>query len=338
MFHRIAIPLLTLFTMAAPTTGGTPPEVTEQPPVQKGIALGLYEKDPEGSYRPLLEEIKAVGASHVSIVHPWYMKTALDEEIFAHPVETTPWPAMVRCIDDALSVGLEVFLFPILRVEDQTHGWRGTLKPKDVDRFFENYRALMLRFAKLAEEKSLGMLSIGSELATMEAHEQKWRELIADIREVYRGKLIYSSNWDAYQKTPFVDALDFAGVTGYFELAEENKPTTAEDLIHAWRYIYFDLLRWSESVDKPLVITEVGYLSTTDAAAWPWKEAARNVVDLEIQRQAYEAFRRFWNDEPRLEGAYFWQWFGEGGPKDHEYTPRRKPAEKELERWYGGSR
>ena len=52
----------------------------------------------------------------------------------------------------------------------------------------------------------------------------------------------------------------------------------------------------------------------------------------------YEAFRRVWNGERRLAGVYFWNWFGWGGPTSKEYTPRNKPAEREVAKWYlGGS-
>ena len=327
---------IVLFGFAGVGVGRGEEAVTRRPPTQRGIALGLYEKDPDKSYYELLKEMKAMGATHVSIVHPWYMKTARDEEIFAHPVETSPWTSMTKAIDDAKQVGLEVFLFPILRIEDKQFGWRGTLKPENVDLFFENYTALMMRFASLAKEKEIPLLSVGSELASMEVYEEKWRALIAEIRKVYAGKLVYSSNWDNYENTPFVDALDYAGVTGYFELTEPDAEPTVEDLVHAWRYIYFDLVRWSEATGKPLIITEVGYLSQKGAAAWPWKEGARNAVDVEIQRKCYEALRRAWDDEPRLAGIYMWQWYGEGGTNDYEYTPRRKPAAKEIEKWYGG--
>ncbi len=307
---------------------------TGAPPAQRGVALGLYYKDFNASYLGFLQEIKALGASHVSIVHPWYMKTARDVEIFQHPVETVPMQGLVQAIDDAQAIGLQVFLFPILRVEDKSEGWRGTLNPRDVGKFFDNYKAFILRFAKIAEEKGIPLLSVGSELATMESHKERWLDIIHAVRQVYGGKLVYSSNWDNYQNTPFVDALDYIGVTGYFELAEEKTTPNVEDLIHAWRYIYYDLIRLSEAVNKPLIITEVGYLSQKEAAAWPWKEGADEPVDYEIQRKCYEAFRRIWDGEPRLAGSYFWQWFGDGNRVPYEYTPRGKPAAGEIAKWY----
>ncbi len=326
--------LLTVLVAASPGTSTK----TSSPPGQRGIALGLYSEDPNWSYVNMLDEMKAVGASHVAIVVPWYMKTAQDVEIFDHPRFTVPMHTVRRTIKDARARGMKIFLFPILRVEDQSDGgWRGALKPRDAEAFWRNYLEFILLFARLAEELKVPLFSIGSELSSMDVHGDRWRHIIAEVRRVYRGKLTYSANWDHYKKVPFFDALDFAGVTGYFELAREGEDPTTEELVQAWRGFYFKLMRWQHGIGKPLILTEVGYLSQKGTAAWPWKEGADEPLDLEIQRRCYEAFRRVWDAEPRLAGAYFWNWFGWGGPKSKEYTPRNKPAAKEIAEWYLGS-
>lgn len=309
------------------------------PPTQRGIALGLYSEDPAWSYGYFMDEIKSAGASHVAIVVPWYMKTTRDCEIFDHPRFTVPMSTVERAIGDARSRGLEVFLFPILRVEDKSDGgWRGSLAPRDLDQFFANYTDYIVRFAQLAEKLKVPLLSVGSELSTMDVLEMRWRRVIAAVRQVYKGQLTYSANWDHYLKVRFWDALDHAGVTGYFELSDKGR-TPQEDpplerLIHAWREYYMRLIRWQRHHGKPLLLTEVGYLSQRGAAARPWNEGADEMLDLDIQRRCYEAFRRVWDDEPRLSGVYFWNWFGWGGPDSKEYTPRGKPAAREIAVWY----
>ena len=35
-----------------------------------------------------------------------------------------------------------------------------------------------------------------------------------------------------------------------------------------------------------------------------------------------------------LAGALFWNWWGPGGPEDRWYTPKGKPAEAVLRRWF----
>jgi hypothetical protein len=310
-------------------------EEAPDPPPQRGVAIGLYSEDPNWSYINLLDEMQAVGTSHAAIVVPWYMKTAKAVDIFAHPRFTAPMHTVKRTIKDARERGMKIFLFPILRVEDKSDGgWRGTLKPRDPEMFYRNYTAYILRFAKLAEALKVPVLSIGSELSSMDVDEDKWREVIARVRAVYHGKLTYSSNWDHYDKVNFFDALDYAGVTGYFELAQAGADPSTDELIHAWRNVYHRLMRWHNRVGRPIVITEVGYLSQKDAAAWPWKEGADNALDLDIQRRCYEAFRRVWNGENRLAGVYFWNWFGWGGSDSKEYTPRNKPAQKEVSKWF----
>ena len=57
-------------------------------------------------------------------------------------------------------------------------------------------------------------------------------------------------------------------------------------------------------------------------------------TDLEEQRRAYVAFVRTWNGAAEVRGVYWWNWFGFGGEKDTNYTPRKKPAAEVIRRWY----
>jgi hypothetical protein len=305
------------------------------PPPQRGAALGLYSEDPNWSYVDMLGEMKAAGVNQVAIVVPWYVKTHKDVTIFAHPKYTVPMHTVIRTIKDARKHQMKIFLFPILRVENRSDGgWRGILAPRDKEAFYRNYTEYILGFARLAEKLRVPLLSIGSELSSLDVEENKWRIIIAKIRAVYSGKLTYSANWDHYEKVPFFDALDYPGTTGYFELAERGANPSVDELILAWRNVYLRLMEWQNQLQKPIILTEVGYLSQKNAAAWPWKEGADEELDLDIQRRCYEAFRRVWNGENRLAGVYFWNWFGWGGPTSKEYTPRNKPAAQEVAEWY----
>lgn len=168
----------------------------------------------------------------------------------------------------------------------------------------------------------------------MEKHEDRWRAVIAAVREIYKGELLYSANWDHYEDVPFWDALDYVGITGYFELAKPGEDPSVRELVDAWNGIRERLLSYVEEKNKPLILTEVGYLSQKGAAQKPWNEGADEELDLDVQRRCYEAFRRVWNGDQKLAGCYFWNWFGWGGVTSKEYTPRGKPAAKEMAMWY----
>jgi hypothetical protein len=304
--------------------------------LEKGVALGLFAEDPGWSYRGLLEEIAATGADHVELVVAWYQRDASSTEIAAHPRYTAPDKALARTIAEARAVGLAVLLFPIVRLSAPRtpDEWRGTLAPRDPDAWWRSYRARLLALARLGAAAGAAGLSVGSELSSLDGPRDRarWAALIAEVRQVFRGPLVYSGNWDHFHDVAIYDLVDRVGLCGYFALAG----ATVDERVVRWRAIADALERFTRAAGRPLVFTEVGYPSQRGAAARPWDETARAPVDLEEQRRCYEAFRRVWQDAAPelLAGVYFWNWYGWGGAASGGYTPRGKPAADEIRRWY----
>ena len=125
--------------------------------------------------------------------------------------------------------GMRVMLFPLVHVQKLDTGeWRGTLRPADWGMWFQAYGEFILHYARLAEAESIEVFSVGSELCSSETHEGEWRELIARVRWVYHGRVLYSANWDHYRDIRFWDALDFVGVNAYYRLSAVSQPTVEE--------------------------------------------------------------------------------------------------------------
>src|SRR5207253_649355 len=118
-----------------------------------------------------------------------------------------PLDAVERTIAEAHAAGLAVFLFPILRLERQgpPDEWRGTLTPRDRAALFSSYTRALVRLARLAERRGVELLSVGSELSTLDGDRAPWVPLVAAVRAVYRGALTYSGNWDHFQKVALYD-------------------------------------------------------------------------------------------------------------------------------------
>ena len=314
---------------------------------QKGIALGLYSKDPAYTYEQELKEIRATGADHVSLVVSWYQKDIRSNTIYPkylsateqHDNVTTPDAQLTGVIDQAHQLGLKVFLFPILCLEERKgKEWRGDLKPVDPVTWWKSYNHFTLSYAKLAQEHGVELYSVGSELCSQEPNNREWRRLIKEVRDVYRGKLLYSANWDHYQKIGFWRDLDFLGLNGYYKLASHHNPTLNE-LIARWNQIREKLIHWQDLYNRPIILTELGYPSMDGASEGPWDYSRQAKIDLEEQALCYEAFFRVWgirnqSSDKRLGGVYFWNWYGDGGPEDRGYTPRNKPAEQVLTQWF----
>lgn len=315
-----------------PSAGAAPPSRW-----QRGVALGLFSEDGGWSYGGLLDEIAALGADHVELVVPWYLHDVHASDIHDHPRLTPPRAAIVRTIREAHARGLQVLLFPIVRLEVQKNSdeWRGTLAPRagDLTALLSSYQRALVRLAELAARERVALLSIGSELSTLDVDHDAWVPIIAAVRKVYRGGLLYSGNWDHYERVAIYDLVDYAGLCVYFPLGERGQPTDDETLRKRWQALREKLVGFSTRIARPLVLAEVGYLSQRGAAAWPWDEGASQPVDLEEQRRCYEAFRSTWQDAPPA-GVYFWNWYGWGGPTSGGYTPRNKPAAGEIRRFF----
>lgn len=301
-------------------------------PFVRGVGLGLFASDPEYDYGALLDEIRAHGATDVLIALSWYQDDVRAHEMRPRPGFSPSTKTLERTLAQARAKGLRVAVLPIVRLTHRTRDeWRGRIAPTaGVDAWFVNYRAYLMEVATIAARHDVGRLSVGSELLSLERHEDLWRALIDDVRGVFRGKLLYSANWDHFEPIRFWDALDEVGVTAYFELAGDDQTRDRSSFVSAWTRPRIDLLRLKRTTNKPLLLTEIGYPSRTTAAMAPWDETRRAPVDVALQATLYDAFCESFRGQAVVDGFYFWNWFGFGGPDDTTYTPRNKPASERM--------
>jgi hypothetical protein len=321
-------------TELPPTTAPTPPSPTppqQQIDRQRGVALGLFAEDVSFSYGPLLAEIVALGATHISLVVPLYQTDATMHDIGLHTRYSPTLAALADVARAAKRDGLQVTIFPIIRLSSPGPGqWRGTLAPRDRDAWFRRYGDLLGELGAVGAVTGAARLVVGSELASLEDDLDHWRPVIDRARAVFPGKLVYSANWDHYRSTALFDLVDEEGISGYFNLREPSAPADDVTLEQGWRRVRRELESWHAQRPRPLLFTELGYRSRTGATASPWDETPGGTPNLDEQRRAFAAFRRAWAGAASLDGAYIWNWYGFGGPTSVGYTPRGKPAEAEV--------
>jgi hypothetical protein len=121
MYRRLAIGLLSFTTVgfmavraaslpvrelpaAAPESSAEPlpsRRRVNRDPVQRGVALGLFAEDVSFSYAPLLDEIAALGASHVALVVPLYQTHTASTQLYLHTRLSPTLEAIADAIRDA---------------------------------------------------------------------------------------------------------------------------------------------------------------------------------------------------------------------------------------------
>lgn len=161
---------------------------------------------------------------------------------------------------------------------------------------------------------------------------QNWRDLIGEVRKIYKGKVTYAANFDNYHEVAFWDDLDFIGINAYFALRDANKPiqkpqAMKKALEKGWVDVFaqIDAFREREQLkDKPMIFTELGYINRKNTTIEPWTGFGFSIVgsnknerlvvwdreqpDWEERKFAMDAlYKVVTKQQINLEGILYWK-------------------------------
>ncbi len=302
-----------------------------------------------------LDDLKPLLRNHVN----WISQTTFGWHHDAHSPEielnadSDWWGENDLGIAKTAKLARQVGIKTLLKPQVWGRHWSGDIEmDNDAEwrQWFDNYKRFILHYARLAEEADIEALCIGTELQGTTTRESDWRKIIAAIRKVYKGLLVYGANWDSeIEQVRFWDALDFIGIQAYFPVAEHDNPSIPE-LLKGWKNHLKRIQTVHRTYGKSILFTEVGYRSESNAAIrpWHWEKPKRGLKTstvgftkegLQTQANCYEAFFQAVSRAEWLSGMYIWKWH----PRSNEavrrfqapFTPQGKPAEKVLRLWYG---
>ena len=190
----------------SPSQAGTPtPSRPSGPPLKpppvkqfRGFTLQLQSADHREAYKKYIDEIADTGANAICLSVAGYQENCSSTSIFIDARRSPSAGDLKLLIAHAKTRGLRVMLMPIVLLENPRTGeWRGKIKPRDWDDWWEDYTNYILHNARIARDAGATILAVGSELVSTEKdHADRWRGLIAAVRKVFKGYLIYSANWD----------------------------------------------------------------------------------------------------------------------------------------------
>mgnify|MGYP000915154130 CR=1 FL=1 len=321
-------------------TGATGPAVPI--PVEgplNGVNLTAYTADGYGrpQVRRDIAAIADLGATAITLVPTWYMKGGGSTRIAPDRHKSPTDESLIRAMDWVRQAGLQVVLKPHVDVLDGT--FRGEIQPSDRARWFESYNAFVGRYAAIAAEQEADLFVAGTELKSVSADTDPWRQVIATVRQQYPGAVAYAANWDEYEQVQFWDGLDLIGIDAYYPLSGEGAAPTAADLLAAWKPNVDALRSTSERWDRPVLLTEIGYPAQPGGTAHPWEVKRGEGSDPEAQARAYRAALKAFAGADWLVGMSWWSWRADATAEEApatDYSPEGKPAERALRRAWGG--
>ena len=276
-----------------------------------------------------LEQAREAGANAVAVVPFLWQPSPTSAAI----VRGTDMPddELRRAIRQARALGCFVIIKPHVWVPqswagavapDTDHGWRA---------WFAGYASAIDPIARIAAQEHADALAVGTELVRTSGRGE-WAALIADVRAVFPGTLLYvAHNVEEAEAVPFWHLLDAVGVTLYPPLgADGDRPGR----LAAMQAIAARLDALAARTGKSVIVGEIGLRSAKGAAAMPWESAEERTSppDPALQADVLGDWLAVL-DRPAVRGVLVWRWFTDpdaGGEADTDFTVQRKPADAML--------
>jgi len=284
-----------------------------------------------------LADIKSTGANWI-VFSPTWTYTRNNPPVL-EPVsgQDALWLEQVNSINLAQADGLNVAIHPRPEfLANQDEWWENSTR--DFAWWlvwFEQYHKFAINFADLAAQTNApylvlgdqwvkpslpgGTLANGNPSGVPADSETRWRDILADVRSHYQGKILWAmSSTDIQNPPPFLDALDGIYLL-WSPLPSEQPEISQEDLEANAAKLLDNGVRTVELLyDKSIYIS----------AFFP------SAVSLQAQAEAYAAILNVINQRDWISGFISSGYYLPAALQDKSASVHGKPASEVLKYWY----
>ena len=249
---------------AAPEAAA-PPAAVPAPP-WRGANIEQAERFPLGSAeaRRSLRLLSALGADSVAF-NPYLWQPAANSPDVVRGGDT-PDAALLAGIRQARELGLKVLVKPHLWVNNGRPGEARLADDAAWRRWFTAYTTALVAMARSAQEAGAEALSIGTAIRAANTRPE-WRDVIAAVRPVFRGRLLYvAADTEDAEAFPHWPLLDAVGLRIYRPLGPDDR---GADWAAVMAREAERLDRLEQRVRKKIWVAELGVRSAAGAAANP---------------------------------------------------------------------
>jgi hypothetical protein len=318
-----------------------------------------------------LQNVQAIGSNWVVLAPSW-MYSNINPLVFTSVPGRNPfWSDTVTSVAQARAINLNVALFPQPRFETSPDDF-WTSAPRDGgwwDNWFNHYRAFAVHYADLATLSGAqavilggdwiapalpaGTLPNGAPSGVPADAEARWRNIIAEVRQHFRGNVIFALPYTTVDIVPPVTILqdvDAIYLLWFARLSDSANPSRAELEAEAGRLLDENVAPVQIQLNKPLILA-FAYPSSTYSATgcipsgssgcldWTALNPPRedlNTVSLDFQQQVniYEALFNAVNGRPWINGFVSRGYFAPVALQSKSASIHGKPAADLLWYWF----
>lgn len=278
-----------------------------------------------------LNRLRSDGVNTLCLV-PFYISENEGSNNIDSTSQTIPDSQLISAISLSQRYGFSVVLKPHIDLKNDVPRYK--ISPNDYSIWISNYKKFINRYLEIAINAGLHDFVVGTELDGVVEHKEFYK-LCDSISSACPIRLIYAASFNHFTSTGLWDHVDIMGIDAYFNLDNNNPPST-NTLHETWNYWLNLVSEFSALKGKPILFTEAGYFSRNTAAQNPGSWAGDPSANCELQKECYEALLSQACHFDRIIGICWWQWElgGIGGINNNDATPRDKPAEEIIRRYW----
>jgi hypothetical protein len=319
-----------------------------------------------------LQNIQAIGSNTVILTPTWTYEEVSPLVLAPVPGKDSFWNDTYRMVTQARALNMSVAIFPTPRFTTNADDFWASA-PKNADwwqLWFDHYRAFALNYADLASQSGAQTLILGGDWigpalpngklpdgttssGVPSDAETRWRSTITDVRNHFRGTLLWALPYDQeYVDTHlgFLSDIDGIYLLWGLKLSDSSSPSQADMTDEAGRLMDTNVSPLASLVGKPIIIV-IDYPSVDGAASGcvsdgkggclhgaelnpPTVDTSPSPVNLQLQSDIYEAMLTAVNERQWVGGIVSRGYYPPTILQDKSASIHGKPAGDVVWYWY----
>ena len=335
-----------------------------------GVELLSKYQPPWQSYMNIgIQKIQELGSNWVILTPTWRYTRNNPPVLEIVPGKDPLWMDLNQTVNLSQHQNLKIALFPqTIYDPDPSLWWQSAKKDSGWwQNWFERYRTFILHHADFASQNNLsaliiggpdvlpalpgGLLDNGSPSNVPGDVDEKWRQLLRDIRTRFGGKLAWAMGYpNGFKQIPgFLSDLDFVYILWSAPLTTVSNPNMTDLANEFGRLLDTDILPFQASIDKPITIA-IDYPSIDGAGMGcinagnlclpfnvfdqPFIDIPGVNIDLAEQTDIYNASLSAINQRPWITGIISRGFYPPAAVQDKSSSIHGKPASDVLWYWF----
>lgn len=318
-----------------------------------------------------LQNVQALGSNWVVITPSWTYQGSNPLAFSEQPGRDAFWLDTATSVSQARALNLNVGIFPQARFATNANDfWRSA--PRDAgwwENWFNHYRAFAVHYADLATVSGAqaviiggdwiapalpsGKLADGTPSGVPADAEARWKSVIAEVRQHFRGQVLLALPYDTSVIEAPVNVLrdaDAIYLLWFTKLSDQPTPSKADLSAEVGRLLDNNILPVQIQVGKPVILA-LSYPSSTYSATgcipngnggclyWtalsrPNADIATVNLDLQQQFDIYDAVLNAMNTRTWVNGLVSRGYYTPVALQDKSASIHGKPAADLLWYWF----